>query len=179
MGGVAAVAQWKGMSETEQNRWRDLYIAWCLSHGHVSTPSKKKKSSEPAPSPVSTMKTGRTPVPQPVAESEPRFTTRAQTTEEFEKRWQFLSESLQESTSSSDFLKRAQDFHLLYLDVCHLLSLGTWSGSAAKAERALKPWKVNRNKISRVQEWLADLHLACLLLFFWLFNCIHMGNIPV
>ena len=165
MCGVAAVAQWKCMSETEQNRWRDLYIAWCLSHGHVSTPSKKK-SSEPAPSPVSTMKSGRAPVPQPVAESEPRFTTRAQTTEEFEKRWQFLSESLQESTSSSDFLKRAQDFHLLYLDVCHLLSLGTWTGSAAKAERALKPWKVNRNKLSRVQEWLADLYLACLLLFF-------------
>lgn len=160
LSGQEAMASWKSMSSAEKEEWQRKYENWCRSFEACKTPSKAEETLAKR-SPVSSEKLVRAPKPEPLPEASPRFQTRAESVKEFEDRWRFLAESL-ESSSSKHFLKSAQDFHLVYLDVCHLLANGAWKGSAAQAERSLKAWRLNRNKISRVQEWLSELRLGSL-----------------
>ena len=77
-----------------------------------------------------------------------KYCERVVTLDGFKTRWRHLkSQELQQS--------RSLEYYFLYLDVVHLVECSFFL-SARAAEASLRDWSVNRNKITKVAEYVND-----------------------
>lgn len=150
------------MSAQARQQWQADYVSFCSQHMLMgngaaasvpATPVKQSACDEPQSSPKSAEKlVRRVEAPRPKEAMQPQFLEFVADEAAFHERWAFLLRGIKENATSSFFLKHSDDFFRMYADVAHLLPLGHFNGSMARAERALADYRLNRKKLSKVCE---------------------------